>query len=230
MFLGHFAVAFAAKKVNSQPSLGTYFFAAQFLDLLWPTLLLFKLEKVKINTVDKNQLPLIFTSYPISHSLLMVLIWGIIVWLIYKLVSNDARAALVVAFCVVSHWILDLIVHVPDLPLYPGNSPLVGLGLWKYMSIELILESLMFVIAAYIYAKATRARNKAGLISFWTLLIFLFAIQVANAFGPPPPSINAVAWAGQLQWLFVFWAYYTDKNRVTADKERATTFNKSAFG
>lgn len=215
MFIGHFALGFAAKKVNTKPSLGTYFLAAQFLDLLWPTLLLLGIERVEIASDKPDGLPLIFTHYPISHSLLMVLVWAFVFGLVYWLLKKDKRAAIVLALCVVSHWFLDLVVHVPDLPLYPGNSPVLGFGLWRSVTMTLVVEMLLFIAGVLIYARATKANNKTGSFAFWGLVAFLFIVHLMNIFGDPPPSVKAIAWAGQLQWLIVLWGYWVDKNRIS---------------
>ena len=166
MFIGHFAVGMAAKKINNEPSLGTYFLAAQFLDLLWPTLLLTGVEKVEIVKVKTKGPPLNFTYYPFSHSLLMVLIWSLIFYTIYWLAYKNKRAALAVALCVLSHWVLDLFVHLSDLPLYPGNSPLFGFALWKNIPLELIIELLLFVAGVVLYLKATKPTTKTGIYGF----------------------------------------------------------------
>ncbi|MEP6595176.1 MAG: hypothetical protein ABJA71_04480 [Ginsengibacter sp.] len=213
MFIGHFAVGFAAKKVNNKPSLGTYFLAAQFLDLLWPTLLLAGVEKVEIIRGKTEGPPINFTYYPFSHSLLMVLVWSLLFYIIYWLAYKNKKAALVLALCVLSHWVLDLFVHLPDLPLYPGNSPLFGFALWKNMTPELIIEFLLFITGVSLYLNSTTATTKTGIFSFWGLIIFLIVIHIANTYSAPPPSVNTIAWAGQLQWLIVLWGYWVDRNR-----------------
>ena len=212
MFIGHFAAGLAAKKAAPAVSLGILFLAVQFADLLWPTLLLAGVEQVQI-VAGAKPIPLIFTHYPSSHSLLMAVVWGILIGGVYWLVRRDRRAALVVGLCVLSHWVLDLIVHVPDLPLYPGSPVLLGFGLWNQTVLELVIELLMFGLGIYLYLGATKAKNKIGSIGFWALMVFLLGIHVANIFGPPPPDVKAIAWAGQLQWLFVIWAFWVDRNR-----------------
>ncbi len=212
MFIGHFAAGLAAKKAAPAVSLGILLLAVQFADLLWPTLLLAGVEQVQI-VAGAKPIPLIFTHYPISHSLLMAVVWGILIGGVYWLVRRDRRAALVVGLCVLSHWVLDLIVHVPDLPLYPGSPVLLGFGLWNQTVLELVIELLMFGLGIYLYLGATKAKNKIGSIGFWALMVFLLGIHVANIFGPPPPDVKAIAWAGQLQWLFVIWAFWVDRNR-----------------
>jgi hypothetical protein len=212
MFIGHFAVGLAAKKAAPGVSLGTLFFAVQFLDLLWPTLLLLNLEQVEITTDPAAPIPLRFVHYPISHSLLAAAGWGVAIGLVYWLARKDQRAAIIVGLCVLSHWILDLIVHIPDLPLYPGDSsPLLGLGLWHSKLGTLVLETLLFAGGIYLYLGAARPRSNAAKYSFWALIVFLYGIYLTNIFGPPPPGVEAIAWAGQLQWLFVVWAWWVDR-------------------
>lgn len=214
MFIGHFGVGFGAKTSDSWLSLGTVFLAVQFVDLLWPTLLLLGLERVEIAPGITTLTPLDFVSYPISHSLLMVCVWGFLFGLGYRLVQKNTKGALVLGLCVVSHWVLDLIVHRPDLPLYPGDASRWGLGLWNSLGGTLLVEGVVFVVGVALYLRATRAKNRAGVIGFWTLAGFLLLVHLGNMFGPPPPSTTAIAWAGQLQWLLVAWAYWVDRNRV----------------
>lgn len=213
MFIGHFAVGFAVKKFNSKPSLGTYFFAVQLLDLLWPTFLLLGIEKAELTHDADNPIPLSFTHYPISHSLMTVLGWGILFGLVYTLIKRNTKAAILLGLCVISHWLLDVIVHIPDLPLYPGHSPLVGFGLWRSKIVTLILELVLFSISVWLYLTSTTAKNKTGVYATWSLIVFFIVVHLLNTFGAPPPDIKAVAWAGHLQWLFVFWAYWSSRNR-----------------
>ena len=219
MFIGHFAVGFAAKKINSEPSLGTYFLAAQLLDLIWPTFLLLGIERAELSRDEANPIPLSFTHYPISHSLLTVIGWGILLGLGYAIIKKNTKAALLLGLCVVSHWLLDLVVHIPDLPLYPGDSPLIGLGLWRSKMITLILELLLFSVSVWLYITSTKAKNKTGVYATWSLIIFFILVHLLNTFGDPPPDMKAVAWAGHLQWLFVIWAYWSDRNRKVLSKQ-----------
>ena len=209
MFLGHYALALAAKRVTPKPSLGTTFLAAEWADLLWPTFLLLGWESVRIEPGATAATPLVFDHYPISHSLLTLVGWGVLVGGIYWLVRRDMRSAVVVGLLVVSHWVLDAIVHVPDLPLVPGGSTLEGLGLWNSKAISLALELLLFAIGVWLYAGATwTAMDKVGKSAFVALVVFLVAIQLANTFGPPPPSVAAVAWVTDSMWLPVAWGYW----------------------
>jgi membrane-bound metal-dependent hydrolase YbcI (DUF457 family) len=213
MFTGHFAAALAAKKIDSAPSLGITFMAAQWLDLLWPLLLLTGTEKVEINTDITAPVPLNFTDYPVSHSLLTVLGWSLLFGIIYFLFKKNWKSAVLIAVLVLSHWLLDLLVHIPDLPITPFTTNKVGLGLWKYKYPALIIELLVFAAGVYIYVQSTKPNNKKGSIGFWSLIIFLVVIQVMNVFGPPPPAAEPVAIMGLSQWLLVWWAWWADRNR-----------------
>jgi hypothetical protein len=219
MFIGHFAFGLAAKKAAPGLSLGTLFLSVQLLDLLWPTFLLLGMEEVKISPGITAVTPLNFTSYPISHSLVMALVWGILSGGIYYLVKKHLRAAAVIFICVISHWFLDLLMHRPDLPLIPGSAVKVGWGLWNSVPGTLILELTLFFTGLYLYLKATKAMNKTGNYAFWALIIFLLIIYMSNLFGPVPESVQVIAWAGELQWLLIIWAYWADKNRSPINYE-----------
>src|SRR3954469_25736099 len=130
MFIGHFGLAMAAKKVNSKPSLAIFFLAAQFLDLLWPLLLVLHIEKVAIEPGDTAFTPLHFISYPYSHSLLFAVIWSFLFAMIYGSLRKNWRSATLLGLLVFSHWVLDVLTHRPDLQLSPWSEKKFGLGLW----------------------------------------------------------------------------------------------------
>jgi membrane-bound metal-dependent hydrolase YbcI (DUF457 family) len=117
MFIGHFAVGFAAKTAVPRVPLGTLF--PPFIDLLWPVLLLPGIERVQIQPGATQVTPLNFEHYPVSHSLAGVLAWAAGFGLVYQAAWRHARGAVVFGLCVASHWFLDAIVHRTDLPLYP---------------------------------------------------------------------------------------------------------------
>lgn len=213
MFIGHFGVGFAAKKISSKPSLGTLFFAAQFIDLIWPLLLLLGLEQVEINVGDTKVTPLNFVSYPISHSLLSVVLWALLIGYVYYLIHKNIKTSVLLGLLVFSHWILDFITHRPDLPLIPWNDTLVGLGLWNSLMGTVILEGLIFAIGVYFYASLSKAKNRTGIYSQWGLVIFLAIIYSGNLFGSVPPSARSVAIVSLAQWLLVAWGYWIDRNR-----------------
>jgi membrane-bound metal-dependent hydrolase YbcI (DUF457 family) len=213
MFIGHFGVGFAAKRVAPRMSLGTAFFAAQWLDLLWPTLLLLGIETVRIVPGATAVTPLIFEHYPVSHSLVAVIAWGLVLGAVYFIVKNEKRNALVVALLVISHWVLDAVVHIPDLPIAPGMDARVGLGLWQSKVATLAVEVPIFAVGAWMYATSTRATDKVGRYALIGLVVFLAVIHAGNLLGPPPPDVKSIAWLGQAQWLLVVWAYWVDAHR-----------------
>jgi len=215
MFIGHFGVGLAAKRVDQKPSLGTLFFASQFIDLLWPIFLLLGIEKVVIDPGNTVFTPLDFIYYPFTHSLVGVLFWGIVVGGVYYLIKKNFKTALLLGALVLSHWVLDLLTHAPDLPIAPGLEIKVGLGLWNSLIFTLLVETAIFAVGIFLYMKITKAKNKKGEYGFWGLIIFLLFVYIMNVFGSTPPNEEAIAWAGNLQWLFVLWAYWVDKNRDT---------------
>lgn len=213
MFIGHFGIGFGAKAVCPKFSLGSAFLAAQFIDLLWPAFLLLGIERVRIDPGITAVTPLEFAYYPFSHSLLMVIVWAVLFALAYQLLRRYRRGAVVLGLAVISHWFLDLIVHRPDLPLYPGSTHLLGLGLWSSVSATLTVELLLFAAMLWLYLRATEACDAVGRWALLGLVVFLVAIYLSNLFGPPPPSVKAIAWLGQAQWLLIIWGYWIDRHR-----------------
>jgi hypothetical protein len=214
MFIGHFGLGFGLKRAAPAVSLGTLFLAAQFVDLLWPTLLLLGVEHVEIIPGITAVTPFDFVDYPISHSLLMMVVWGLLFGTIYWSVNKSRAAAAVCGLAVVSHWFLDWLVHRPDLPLYPGGGPLFGLGLWNSLPATLLVECAVFAAGFAVYLRTTRALDSKGSAGAWSLAAFLVAVHISNLFGPPPPSVQAVALAGQAQWLLVAAGYWVDRHRT----------------
>ena len=214
MFIGHFAAGFASKRFAPEISLGTMFLAAQFADLLWPTLLLLGVERVEIKPGITAVTPLEFVHYPYSHSLLTLILWGFLFALVYGGLQRTRRQALVLlGVLVVSHWFLDLIMHKPDLPLVPGFGPRVGLGLWNSLGATVLVEVLLFMVGVWLYARATIARDGIGNWALWGLVVFLLVVYGASLLGPPPPNVRAVAWTTQAMWLLVAWGYWIDRHR-----------------
>jgi hypothetical protein len=219
MFIGHYAVALAAKKVSPKISLGTLFLSAQFVDLLWPLFLLLGWEHVRIKPGDTAFTPLDFYDYPISHSLLAAIGWSLFVGMVYAAVRRYRAGAIVAACCVFSHWLLDALTHRPDLPLNMTGGTRVGLGLWNSVAGSVIVEGLLFVAGVVIYVRSTTARDGVGRYGFWLLLVVLVCIYVANMAGPPPPDPGVIAIAGNAGWLFVVWAYWIDRHRLPANPD-----------
>jgi hypothetical protein len=219
VFIGHFAVAFAAKRAAPELSLGTLFLAAQLADLAWPTLALLGVERLEIRPGITAVTPLDFVHYPWSHSLVAMLAWGFalaIVWLAVR--RGTPWAAIVLIGVVLSHWLLDVISHRPDMPLTIGGETRLGMGLWNSMAATLVVEGALFAVGVGLYWARTRALDAIGRWAFWGLVAFLVIIYIVSVFGPPPPSIAAVVWSAQAMWLLVAWAYWVDRHRQDRTK------------
>jgi hypothetical protein len=219
MFIGHYAVGFASKRLAPRASLGPLVGAPLFLDLVWPIFVLTGLERVRVDPGNTAFTPLAFDSYPWSHSLVTSIGWALACAAIYYAVARYAVGAIVIAGGVVSHWVLDVVSHRPDMPLYPGNaSPLCGLGLWNSVPATLAIETSMFAAGAALYVTMTRPKDGIGRWSLVALLGVLTLIYLASLLGPPPPSSTAVATTALGAWLFPLWAWWVDAHRrvVTA--------------
>ena len=207
MFVGHTALARVSKARVPEAPLASLIAAVFALDLLWPVFLLLGIERVRIEPGNTAFTPLAFEAYPWSHSLLLAGVWGVLAALLPR------RHRLLVGGLVVSHWVLDLVAHRPDLPLWPGGSPLLGLGLWNSVPGTLLVEGLLFGGAIYLYVRATRPRDRIGSLALWSLLLLQAAIWVSGPWAPPPPSTAAIAWVGLAGALFIPWAAWIDRHR-----------------
>jgi hypothetical protein len=212
MFLGHFGLAFASQKAAPKTSLGTLVFAAQFADMLWPILLLVGIERVRIVPGLLPASPFDFTSFPISHSLVAQVGWGALLSLIYFAVKRDGRSALLVGGLVPTHWVLDFVAHRPDMPIYPGG-PKFGLGMWNSVPLTISVEYVLFAAGIAVYVSATRAKDITGKLALWSLVGLLGVLYPASLFGPPPPSVQVLAWSAIAIWLTVPWAAWAGCHR-----------------
>ncbi len=218
MFIGHFALALAAKKPEPGPSLGTYMVAAQLPDVIWPFLVLAGVERVAIAPGDTAFTPLRFEHYPVSHSLLAVALWGGALALAHYAVRRQPRPALILWALAISHWVLDFATHRPDLPLTPWNDTVLGLGLWRSIPATLVVETALFAAGVALYVHATRPRSAAGRYGLIAFVVTLYVFYLAAAFGPPPPSVRALAWSAACAPLLALLGVYVDRRRVARDR------------
>jgi hypothetical protein len=216
VFLGHFAVALAAKRAAPRVSLGTLILAAQLADLAWPALVLAGFESFVIRPGITAVTPLDFTYYPYSHSLLAMAGWAFVFAATYLALKRNARGAAVLFGLVLSHWVLDFASHRPDMPLTVGGGERLGLGLWHSLPATLLVEGALLGAGAWLYARGTRPADRTGRWAFAGLLGFLVVVYAASVFGPPPPSVAAVAWSAQAIWLLVLWGYWIERHRLAS--------------
>jgi hypothetical protein len=238
MFIGHFGLGLLGKTATARTartSLGTWFLAVQLCDLLWPLFLLLGWEHVRIAPGITRMTPLDFYDYPITHSLVGALGLGAIFAILYALVFRwrgepgaDVGMPVLMGLAVFSHWVLDLAVHRPDLPLLP-HGPYVGLGLWNTPWVEAPIEVALYLAGVVFYLRRTRPLPRAGgtagssggtdpigRYGTWLLLAVLPAFWLAAIGGPPPSSVPTLAWMGMSLWLFPLWAWWTDRHRHAA--------------
>ena len=217
MFVGHTALALAAKRRAPEVSLGWLLGASITLDLVWPVLLLLGFEQVAFGSVTGGFDRLTFLSYPWSHSLFMAIVWGGVVFALARWRGISKSSAMWLGALVVSHWVLDYASHAPDLPLWPGNSPRLGLGLWSSIPGTLIIEGALYLAGIALYVTATKAKDRIGSIGLWAFLICSAVLWATTPFSAPPPSVTALAWFALVgEWVFVAWAWWADAHRVIA--------------
>ncbi len=198
MFLGHFGVAFALKRTEPRLSLGILFLAVALVDVAWGVFLITGWEQARVNPSLPRMISIEFLSYPLSHSLLAGFLWAVLAAAItYSWPTRDTSRhhwikAAVVGVAVLSHWFLDLLVHLPDLPLVNDESRKFGLGLWRNLPLTLVAESLIFFggLAIYIQWRSRGAGGKLGRI--WTLAGVLVALYAASLLSPPPSNMKMV--------------------------------------
>ena len=190
-------MALALKRKEPKVSLGTLFIACQLVDILWGVFLVLGWEHVRVLPDDNPLLALQFYDYPISHSLVAAFAWGLAAAALYyswptRDTSRHWQAAVLVGAAVASHWALDLVVHVADLPLAGNDSPKVGLGLWNHFGLSVAVELLVLAAGAVLYVRGRSRRHPVRAVRLGLVLLLLVGIYVASLVGPPPPSVTAV--------------------------------------
>ena len=204
----------AAKRTVPRVSLAVLILAAQFADVVWPLLVAIGAEQVAIEPGNTRVTPLNFISYPYSHSLATLVLWAIGVGYVFGW-SRGRRAVPILAALVVSHWVLDVITHRPDIPILANDRTKIGFGLWNSIPGTMLVEFGMYGVGLWIYLKATRPLDSVGRYGFAALVAFMPVVYLANVFGPPPPSVSALwiaAFAGAM--VLTVWAWWADRHRT----------------
>jgi hypothetical protein len=220
MYIGHYSVALALKKVEKDTSLGWLFLAVQLVDILLFPLVLLGIERLSIveNFTQSTHFELEFMPY--THGLASSLVWAMLAYVVFRLLPrredvNKRRVALVIGAAVFSHWILDLIVHTPDLPLFGDNSPKLGLGVWNNAFITFVLEAALLLAGVWVYLRATEARSITGKYGMIAFAFMLIAVNGMNIFGPPPEGLNSLAIISLVSYFaFGGIAFWLDRMRT----------------
>ena len=214
MFIGHYGVSFAFKSVEKSLPLWLLFLAVQFVDVLWAIFVLTGIEKVRIvpGITATNPLDLYFMPY--THSLIGAAAWSLLAFAVYKFLRGNATVgAIYLGAAVFSHWILDLIVHRPDLPLF-DDSAKVGLGLWNYPAIAFGLEIVLLFGGIFLYMRATTTESLIGRFGMPVLGILLIGVQSIVFFGAPPESPAAAATTALIAYfLFAALTFWLERYR-----------------
>lgn len=213
MFIGHTAVALAAKKAAPQVRFGTMLLAAFFADLVFPILILLGIEHVMPSPGITAFTPYDFYDYPISHSLATNIAFAYIFAGFFFLKYREWSGALILSLAALSHWLLDVLSHRPDMPLIPGLHTAVGLGLWNSVAWTLIVETCLLAVGVYFYLRTTTPADTLGSITFWSFIGLQLMIYAGNIFASTPVDEHTMALGSLLQWLFIPWAYWIDRHR-----------------
>jgi hypothetical protein len=194
MFVGHYGVSFAARPVGRSVPLWVWFIAVQWIDIVWSVLVLLGIEKLRVipGFTEANAYDLYYMPYThgLPGSIVLSFVLGALVALFTP--GNRATTIVLVTAASFSHWVLDLFVHVPDLPLY-DNAAKVGFGLWRHVVFSFPLELIVLGLGAWFYARMTTFASIGGRYAYWGFVVFLAAVQVYANFGPPPSSPDAMA-------------------------------------
>jgi hypothetical protein len=217
MFVGHYSVAFAAKSDRNKIPLWILFIAVQFLDYIWATLVLLGIEKLSVIKGFTAGSMLDSYFHPYSHSLITAILWSCLAAIVYKPICRwlgfvyTKSASLIIGVAVFSHWILDLIAHPRDLPMY-DNTWKVGFGLWNYRNPEFALEIALLAIGIVLYL----ARNIMPLLRKGAVIAFgivLTIVQIGDTYVPRHPLTDKETVIGVwiFYTLFVVVAYVIEK-------------------
>ncbi len=216
MFVGHYAASLALKKFEKRASLGVLFLAVQFVDILFFPLVLLGIERINIveNFTQSTHFELEYMPY--THSLLASMLWAGAAYVLFRwVIVKKNSVALIVALAVFSHWLFDLVVHTPDLPLWSDASVKLGFGLWNSAIATYALEAIILLAALWVYLRSTSATTAVGKYGMTVFVILLLLVNVVNIFGPLQGDSKLVLAITALSSYFLFAAvaFWLDKRR-----------------
>jgi hypothetical protein len=226
VFLGHYGVALALKRAEPKLSLGTLFIAVQLADLLWGIFLLLGWEHARIVPGFTPVTPFEFLDYPISHSLVGAISWSVVAAALYyswptRDTSRHWQASALVGLAVLSHYPLDVLTHLPDLPLAGNDSPKLGLGLWNNPAATMVAELAFLAIGLAVYVALRSHRHPVRPVRLALLVLALVGTYFASQYGPLPPSMTAVA-VGDIVFILTIAALaaWADRRATPAELEK----------
>jgi len=217
MFVGHYAASLALKKFEKRASLGVLFLAVQFVDILFFPFVLLGIERINIieNYTQSTHFQLEYMPY--THGLFASVLWAGAAYALFRwVIVKKQGVAVVVALAVFSHWLFDLIMHTPDLPLWSDTSLKLGMGLWNNAIATYAFEAVLLLGALWLYLKSTTASSAVGKYGMVVFVVFLLLVNIMNIFGPlqsdSKVALSVSALAAYL--LFAAIAFWLDKKRA----------------
>jgi hypothetical protein len=225
LFIGHYGIAFALKKYAPRTSLGILFIATQLADIVFFILVPLGIEHLRIVPGFTEASPFDLYDFPISHSLVGAIAWSVAIYLVVRFIPLKSlsdttyrkRVALVLGVAVFSHFILDFIVHTPDLLLVPGLDIRVGLGLWNSLIGSIVAELAILVVGCWIYLSSTPSGE--GLVGRYGMYIFMVVLAIVTIVTPfmTFPDVLTVALTSELLYVvFTLTAWWLDNKRMAA--------------
>jgi membrane-bound metal-dependent hydrolase YbcI (DUF457 family) len=195
-------------------NVGWFIAAVTLLDLIWPIFVLLGIETVSIVPGATAFTPMVFDSYPWTHSLVMSVVWGLVLVALARARGVPSSLSLLLVMLVVSHWVLDFVSHAPDMPLWPGSSPRFGLALWNSIPVTLVVEGAIWAAGILIYLRTKAAQGERPGWRFWSLVALVTVMWISSPFQPPPPSVRALGWFALMGWIVVPWSAWADRRRA----------------
>lgn len=216
MLVGHVAVGLVSKRIEPRLSLGTCLLAPLLADLLLFVFVIAGVEQIEFGSGSGAAQFLHAVNIGYSHSLLMGLVWAAVLAGTYYALRHNRRAASILVAAVLSHWVLDVISHQRDMPLAPGVSTLLGLGLWSSIPATLAIEGGFWIAALVVYARMPARRRWLWWIILSAGAILLTLAWIGNISGPPPPNPRIAPLSSLIFFaLVVAWGYWL--NRLGSD-------------
>ncbi len=222
MFIGHYAPAAALKPLSASVPLWHLFVAVQFLDYLWAAFILTGVEQARVvpGFLDASDLDLYFMPY--THSLAAAALWSLAGAALYGTIINKRAGlggAMLIALAIASHWFADLIVHAPDLALYPGSDVKLGFSLWSSMTLSVGLELGFFIAGFVLYLGGTSPKGAVGRVAPYVVMAALIGIELYSATGSPPPDISSFAILALVSYtLIAALAFWLDATRTASQR------------
>ena len=217
MFIGHFALGFAAKRALPKRNLALLMVAPLLLDMIFPPLVLLGIERMHLEPGNTAIFPAVLDHIVWSHSVVMTVLWSALYAAFVFALTRDKRAALICAALVASHWVLDFVTHRPDMPLAPGVETKLGLGLWHSLPGTLVVELPIWAASLWLYYSSTVAKDRIGKVAPAVFIVLLTGSYFGSIFGPPPPSAEAFAAAGIGAMLLIPFIAWFDSHRMPKD-------------